>query len=129
MVTRLARTGLIVATATFLAISSLPLAAGDYGHPPHPRLHHERGQHRQNHGDAVIGGAGLPSVVPGIGTFAGSISAVRVRGSGIYFAVEGSKSDVVGYRPPPAKIIEIGAEMEDAACAYEAGVCVIRPRN
>ena len=73
-------------------------------------------------------GAGLPSVVPGIGTFAGSVSAARVRGNGIYFAVEGSRSDVVSYRPPVAKIIEVEAEMEDSACSYEAGVCVIRLR-
>lgn len=80
------------------------------------------------HLQAVVGGAGLPSVVPGIGTFAGSISAVRVRGSGMYFAIEGSRSGVIPYRPPVARIIGIDAEMDDSACSYEAGVCVIRPR-
>lgn len=124
MVTRLARTGLVIAGTLSLVLSATWLNAGEYGHGFHP---HPSG-HGRPHRDAVVGGAGLPSVVPGIGTFAGSISAVRVRGSGIYFAIEGSRSDVMSYRPPVAKIIEIDAEMEDNACSYEAGVCVIRPR-
>ncbi|PPJ45300.1 hypothetical protein C0075_05930 [Rhizobium sp. KAs_5_22] len=122
MVTRLARTGLVIAGTLSLVLNATWLNAGEYGHSPHSP---DRGRQHQ---DAVVGGAGLPSVVPGIGTFAGSISAVRVRGSGIYFAIEGSRSDVIKYRPPAAKIIEIDAEMDDSACSYEAGVCVIRPQ-
>lgn len=122
MVTRLARTGLVIAGTLSLVLNATWLNAGEYGHSPHsPDL-------GRPHQDTVVGGAGLPSVVPGIGTFAGSISAVRVRGSGIYFAIEGSRSDVITYRPPAAKIIEVDTEMDDSACSYEAGVCVIRPQ-
>ena len=124
MVTRPARTVALIAGTLSLLLSATWLNAGEYGHGFDPHRH----GHGHPHRDAVVGGAGLPSVVPGIGTFAGSISAVRVRGSGIYFAIVGSRSDVVTYRPPAAKIIEIDAEMDDSACSYEAGVCVIRPR-
>ena len=124
MVTRLARTGLVIAGALSLLLNATWLSAGEYGHGFHPH----RDGHGHPHRRAVVGGAGLPSVVPGIGTFAGSISAVRVRGSGIYFAIEGSRSDVIPYRPPVARIIEVDAQMDDSACSYEAGVCVIRPR-
>ncbi|GEO85735.1 MULTISPECIES: hypothetical protein [Alphaproteobacteria] len=108
MVIRPSRTGLLVAVATSLLFAS--------------------SAHGNDYRDAVVGGAGLPSVVPGIGTFAGSISAVRVRGTGIYFAIEGSRRKMITYRPPVAKIIEVGADMENSACSFEAGVCVIRPR-
>lgn len=124
MVTRLARTGLVIAGTLSLYLDAPQLSAGEYSHSRHP---HRTG-HDRHHQQSVVGGAGLPSVVPGIGTFAGSISAVRVRGAGIYFAIEGSRSDVVTYRPPVARIIEVDAEMSDSACSYEAGVCVIRPR-
>ena len=123
MVTRPApAVALIAGTTLSLLLNATFLNAGEYGPGFDPH------RHGHPHRDAVDGGAGLPSVVPGIGTFAGSISAVRVRGSGIYFAVEGSRSDVVTYRPPVARIIEVDAEMDDSACSYEAGVCVIRPR-
>lgn len=122
MVTRLARTGLVIAGNLSLFVGATQLSAGEYRHSGHPDRSYDR--HYQQ---SVVGGAGLPSVVPGIGTFAGSISAVRVRGSGVYFAIEASRSDVVTYRPPAARIIEVDAEMDDSACSYEAGVCVIRP--
>lgn len=126
MVTRLARTGLVIAGALSIVLNATWLSAGEYGHALHPQNYGHG--HGHPHSDTVVGGAGLPSVVPGIGTFAGSISAVRVRGSGVYFAIEGSRGDIITYRPPAAKIIEIDAEMDDSACSYEAGVCVIRPR-
>ncbi len=124
MVTRPAPTRLITAAVALLLAGIAPLSAGDFDDAPRRHLHGRGHDHRQD----IVGGAGLPSVVPGIGTFAGSVSAARVRGNGIYFAVEGSRSDVVSYRPPVAKIIEVEAEMEDSACSYEAGVCVIRLR-
>lgn len=124
MVTRPAPIRLINAALALLLAGTAPLSAGEFEDAP--RLHHHQRGH--DHRQDIVGGAGLPSVVPGIGTFAGSISAARVRGNGIYFAVEGSRSDVVSYRPPVAKIIEVEAEMEDSACSYEAGVCVIRLR-
>jgi hypothetical protein len=85
----------------------------------------------------VVGGDGLPSVVSGVGTFAGGISAVRVKGNGIFIA---SSVDVGGYPRtsfdvPRAKIINVGEDFRETrfdasdACAYENGVCVIRGSN
>lgn len=115
---------IFVLTATCAVLVSAPLQAGNdrtYRHNRHVSSHHD--------GGAVIGGNGLPSVVPGLGTFAGSLTAVRVKGTGIYMAIEkwpvNSRNT---YQPPKAKIIEIDAETGDAACSFEAGVCVIRPR-
>jgi len=74
----------------------------------------------------VTAGSGLPSVIPGIGTYAGSISALRVPGAGIYFMIE--RSGYKQIRPrlaPKARIIKVKAD--DSACRYESGVCVIRP--
>lgn len=77
---------------------------------------------------AVVGGNGLPSVVPGVGTFAGSIAAVRIKGNGIYFYQDNTRRPtVVPYRTPKVQIIEISEDAPDEACSFEAGVCVIRP--
>ncbi len=115
--------GLFVLAATCAVLASAPLQAGNdrfYNSSRHLPPRHD--------GGAVIGGNGLPSVIPGLGTFAGSLSAVRVKGTGIYMAIENWPVDRSRtYQPPKAKIIEINAETSDAACAYEAGVCVIRP--
>lgn len=89
-------------------------------------------RHGQHHGrsQAIIGSNGLPSVIPGIGTFAGNISGQRIKGNGVFFAINRAPGPkVIAYRPPVAKIIEISAEDADQACSYEAGVCVIRPKN
>jgi hypothetical protein len=82
----------------------------------------------------VVGGDGLPSIVGGVGTFAGGISAVRLKGNGIYFA---SNVDIGGtprtsFEVPQVKIITVGEDFSDTqfdahdACAYENGVCIIR---
>lgn len=111
---RLAMTVLTVALGSAGGIAE----AGDsYGH------HHGRGE-------AVVGSNGLPSVIPGIGTFAGSISGLRIKGNGVFFAIDrATEPKVLAYRAPKAKIIEISAENPDDACSFEAGVCVIRPKN
>ena len=112
------RIRLSVLTAAVLTASGLALTAhaGDF--------HHRHSADRS----AIIGGDGLPSVVPGLGTFAGSIAAVRVKGNGIYFAVNRTPRNVVKVKlAPKAYIIEIDPENEDSLCSYEAGVCVIRP--
>ncbi|QEE45589.1 hypothetical protein FVA81_13650 [Rhizobium sp. WL3] len=93
---------------------------------------HHGHDHGHDHGrrEAIIGSNGLPSVIPGIGTFAGSISGLRVKGNGVFFAIDRAPGPkVVTYRAPKAKIIEISAEEPDEACSFEAGVCVIRPKN
>ncbi|MCO6180328.1 hypothetical protein [Ciceribacter sp. RN22] len=91
-------------------------------------------RHRHEPNPGVVAGSGLPSVLPGIGTYAGSISALRIRGTGIYFMVEHSTYKPALARPAPrARIIDVNAEVNadkadmKSACRYEAGVCVIRP--
>ncbi|MDQ0420633.1 hypothetical protein J2045_001657 [Peteryoungia aggregata LMG 23059] len=90
---------------------------------------HDQWNHRgQSH--AIIGSNGLPSVIPGIGTFAGNVSALRIKGNGVFFAIDRTPGPkVVAYRAPKAKIIEISAENPEEACSFEAGVCIIRPKN
>ncbi|MCL6707378.1 hypothetical protein M8R20_10235 [Pseudomonas sp. R2.Fl] len=93
----------------------------------HSRRHHHHHGGFAHHGRAVVGGDGLPSVVPGLGTFAGSIAAVRVKGNGIYFASDISARKAAPYQAPKARIIEVSQENPQSACSFEAGVCVIRP--
>lgn len=115
---RLALAALAIVLGSPIGISE---AGERYGH-----------HHGQDHGrrEAIIGSNGLPSVIPGIGTFAGSISGLRVKGNGVFFAIDRAPGPkVVTYRAPKAKIIEISAEEPDEACSFEAGVCVIRPKN
>ncbi len=75
---------------------------------------------------------GLPSTLPG-GTYVGAVAALRVRGNGNYFAVGGDLSGgcaTVTEAPqhaPKAKIFTVRAETAGNACAYENGVCIIRP--
>ncbi|RKE80132.1 hypothetical protein [Rhizobium sp. AG855] len=90
----------------------------------------DRYAHRHHHDQSIISGSGLPSVVPGVGTFVGNLSAVRIRGNGIFFAFDRRSAHRSAVAPAPAvQIIEISAENEDSACSFEAGVCVIRPRR
>lgn len=87
------------------------------------------GRHHHHHAGQPAsygGGYGLPTIVPGLGTFAGSISALRVRGVGTYFYVEGFGNEKPAMIPAPkAKIISVKAAKNP--CSYENGVCVIRP--
>ncbi|MCA1407467.1 hypothetical protein I6F26_27120 [Ensifer sp. IC3342] len=84
-------------------------------------------------GVGSYGGDNFPSVTPGIGTYAGGISAFRQEGNGIYFSQYGNYSDYAGGAvdpaPPPkrAKIIVVSPQPNDRVCAWERGVCVIRP--
>ena len=115
--------GSIVTAATIVLSSVATLAIAGERYEGHHAHHHGRGE-------AVIGSSGLPSVIPGIGTFAGSISGVRIKGNGVFFAIDrNTQPKVIAYRAPKAKIIEISAENPEEACSFEAGVCVIRPKN
>ena len=115
--------GSVLTAATIILLSAMGIT--------HAGERHDRGHgHHQGRGQAVIGTNGLPSVIPGIGTFAGSISGLRIKGNGVFFAIDRTqKPQVVAYRAPKAKIIEISAENPEEACSFEAGVCVIRPKN
>ena len=114
---------LAVMALTILLGSVVGMAEAGERHSRNQADHHGRGQ-------AIIGSNGLPSVSPGIGTFAGSISGLRIKGNGVFFAIDrDARPKVVTYRAPKAKIIEISAENHEEACSFEAGVCVIRPKN
>jgi hypothetical protein len=110
-----------LASAFSLLLTAIAAPAGDWGSDRHPRPHH-------HHEQSVFGGDGLPSVVPGVGTFVGSLSAVRIKGNGIFIALDRrAPRHAVIVPEPKVQIIEISAENEDSACSFEAGVCVIRP--
>jgi hypothetical protein len=106
--------------------------------------HRDNGDHgggrygdRGYSGGAYVGGDGLPSIIPGVGTFAGGLSAMRVRGNGIYFSSDlGSTGDADRRSLPlQPKIIHIDQDVASGEflayddCQYEAGVCVIRGTN
>ena len=110
-----------LASALTLLLASTVASAGDRAtdRDRHNDHHHERG---------IVGSDGLPSVIPGVGTFVGNLSAVRIKGNGIFIAVDRPATRRNMATPAPkAQIIEISAENEDSACSFEAGVCVIRP--
>ncbi|WP_137129394.1 hypothetical protein [Rhizobium sp. FY34] len=97
------------------------------------RTRHD-GQNRQRD---VVGGDGLPSVVGGLGTFSGGISAVRLKGNGIYIAsdVDITRDPRLPFGAPSVKIITVAEDFADTqfdasnACAYENGICIIRGSN
>lgn len=92
------------------------------------------GRHDYRHRQSQVSFStdGLPSTLPG-GTYVGGISALRVRGNGNYFAIGGGLSRqrataaATAQLAPRAKIIDVRAETAGDACAYEHGVCIIRP--
>ncbi|MGF0539579.1 hypothetical protein ACQQ2Q_16390 [Agrobacterium sp. ES01] len=91
--------------------------------------HHDRGGWhsgpRPNPG--IIVGGGSITVLPGIGTYSGSISAYRVPGNGTYFGVDRGEPRIVKSTIAPKARIIVVSEQGNEACTYEAGVCVIRP--
>ncbi len=122
---RIAALTMMVAGVIFTV---MPPAAADayYGRRDY---HH---QHRQS--QVSFSTDGLPSTLSG-GTYVGAISALRVRGNGNSFAIGGglSRKGATLTRgsqlAPKAKIINVRAETADDACAYEHGVCIIRPQS
>jgi hypothetical protein len=112
----------ILVTTTALLIG-LPVLAADYSKDRRP--HHG---HRPS---TTFSTGGLPSYVRGVGTFSGAISALKVKGNGIYFGFNGglsrSRSSVSAPLAPKARIINVSAKTLGSECSYEAGVCVIRP--
>lgn len=82
---------------------------------------------RKRHRPAPIqGGNGLPSVVPGVGTYAGDISAVRQRGNGIYFSIRG-RTPGSAIEVNRTRVITVTPDTRNDACNWENGVCVVRP--
>ena len=117
---------LLILAALTVAFTA-PLAnAGDFGrkynHRPRP---------------PVAGYSGLPSVIPGNGTYSGSTAALRIRGNGTYLVGNGAyagfgnrsygtRNNAPAALAPKAKIIDVRATGTDANCRYQAGVCIIR---
>ncbi|WP_075291649.1 hypothetical protein [Pararhizobium arenae] len=88
-------------------------------------------------GNVIVygGGDGFPSPVPGIGTYAGNLSAWQDPGNGIYFSQDyyGGYGDVsvdvdLGAYLGGPQILDVDPQAVDNACSYEKGVCVIRRR-
>lgn len=105
------------ASAILATLSALPAAAGERGF----------GHHHHHYSPRIDGtmNSGLPSILPGIGTYSGAISALQVRGQGIYFSVTGlGKREEMRPRPK-ARIIDVSTAADP--CRYQAGVCVIKP--
>lgn len=78
---------------------------------------------------SYYGGNGAPSHIRYVGTYAGSVYAMRARRNGTYVSADGAihnTARTTGNWTSPA-IIRINARTMDEACSYEAGVCVIRP--
>jgi hypothetical protein len=71
----------------------------------------------------------IPSynIIPGTGTYSGSIRVFHVAGIGTSTYLEGSRGPVLRREPVVLKIINVDSASLAAACSMEAGVCVIRP--
>lgn len=100
---------------------------GDGAHLTHHR-HGHHGKAGRHGGSAPVygGGYGVPVVIPGVGTYAGSVSALRIRGHGTYYYAEGLGCGD-GTEPRLAPMAKIVDATKGPACSYENGVCVIRP--
>lgn len=97
------------------------------------RVHADRHDRNRDYSSNFSGHSDLPSSIRGIGTYAGGISALRVRGNGIYFHVDAGRREVSPViLAPKAKIIEVNQTVDNSAfaprfgCLTEMGVCVIR---
>jgi|GEM_PF-1738134 hypothetical protein len=93
----------------------------------------DRRDHRR-HDRPIYGDGPLPDYIPGLGTYSGGISAVRIPRSGIYFYVEGNRKrrddapSVLAAPPAGPKILTPSAREAEASCDRSGGgVCVIRP--
>ena len=94
----------------------------------------QAGEFHRHHGNGWQEGAagvnGLPVHIRGIGTFAGGITATRIHGNGVYFAIAPGIGQAPAIGPAPrAKIVNVteGADgQNNSLCSMEHDVCVIR---
>jgi hypothetical protein len=119
----------VISLAVSAAYPVLAEGFDGYGSFASDSRHHGHRGHHDRHRDwvpAYGGGYGVPVVIPGLGTYAGSVSALKVRGNGTYYYAEGfgCESEEPPRLAPMAKIVDATRE---APCSYENGVCVIRP--
>ena len=114
-----------LATATFATTATAD--AGDWKKDKWG----ERREHRRR--DRPIYGDGpLPDYIPGVGTYSGGVSAVRIPRHGTYFYVQGNRNrrtpSVLEAPAGGPKVVVPGQKTFDAACdRSRGGVCVIRP--
>lgn len=91
----------------------------------------KRGDHHRR--DRPIYGDGpLPDYIPGVGTYSGGVSAVRIPRHGTYFYVEGNRKNrapsVLEAPSGGPKVVVPDKKTLDTACdRSRGGVCVIRP--
>jgi hypothetical protein len=92
-----------------------------------------RGYDAGSYSGGIDGGYDFPSGIPGLGTYAGNLSAYQQPGNGIYFSQAGSYSYFAEDDVEPAspaerpKIIVVSPQTNASACSWEHGICVIRP--
>lgn len=87
-------------------------------------LKHRRNHHHGNHVNPVS-----INVIPGIGTYSGSITVYHADGVGTSTWAHGVTGTIAPEREIVMKIIEVNADesVVSSACSMEEGVCVIRP--
>lgn len=99
----------------------LPAQAEEFKH----RRHHEnRHHHHRDHVNPVS-----INVIPGTGTYSGSITVYHADGVGTSTWAHGVTNALAPEREIVMKIIEVKADesVVSSACSMEEGVCVIRP--
>lgn len=114
------RKNISFALLALLMSGTLTAEAGEF------RRHvHHYGQGWQ---EGAAGVNGLPTHIRGIGTFAGGIAATRIHGNGVYISIAPGIGEAPALQPAPrAKIINVTETPDNnASCAMEHGVCVIR---
>lgn len=109
------------------ALGATTAEAGDWKRDKWGERRERRGRDRPIYGDGP-----LPDYIPGVGTYSGGVSAVRIPRHGTYFYVEGN-----GNRRTPSvleapnggpKVVVPDKKAFEAACdRSRGGVCVIRP--
>jgi len=106
------------ALLSLLGAGLVPAQADEFRH----RFHH----YGQGWQEGAAGVNGLPAHIRGIGTFAGGITATRIRGNGVYIAIAPGLGGEPASAAPRVKIINVSETPEKDNCSMEHGVCVIR---
>lgn len=114
------RKNISISLLALLASGVASAQAGEFRH----RFHH----YGQGWQEGAAGVNGLPVHIRGIGTFAGSITATRIHGNGVYIAIAPGLSGEHVSVAPRVKIINVSETPEKDNCSMEHGVCVIRAK-